>query len=303
MSRSRVLILLVAASCAVLAFLLWSGVLTRPPSPATVVQAPRSGVPVLIVTRDIAVGERLTAGTLAWRDWPRENVAGFMITQDTRPDAISELEGSRARSPLYLGEPVSDRTLVKANDGNIMSAIIGKGLRGVAVRISDRTAGSGFILPNDRVDLIVTIRVEVNTDPNKDDKRTIVFSRTIITNARVLSINQSLSAPGETPAFTDLQTAVLELEPAQAELVAQSETQGEVSLVLRSFGESGENPEEQRPQFAAMSETPNSISVFRSGARFILSCEPDCEQALQLVNAPFPLVVRDAGQDVNSSNR
>lgn len=302
MSRSRILILVVAVVCAVLAALLGSGMFAQ--KPATVaVQPPRSGTPVLIVTKDIAVGERLTAGSLAWRDWPRENLAGFMITQESRPDALSELEGARARSPLYLGEPVSERSLVKANDGNIMSALVGEGLRGVAIRISDRTAGSGFILPNDRVDVIATIRVEVETDSNNDDKRTIVFSRTIITNARVLSINQALAQEGDKPAFTDLQTAVLELAPLQAELVARAETQGELSLALRSFAEAGDDSSQEKPELASISEIPNSVSVFRQGARSILSCEPDCEQALQLVNAPFPLVVRDTGKTDNSSNR
>jgi pilus assembly protein CpaB len=302
MSRSRILILLVAVACAVLAALLGSGMLGQQPSSPVAVPAPSSGVPVLIVTKDVAIGERLTASSMAWRDWPRENLASFMITQDDRPDAISELDGSRARSPLFLGEPVSDRTLVKPNDGNIMSAIIGRGLRGIAIRISDRTAGSGFILPNDRVDVIATIRVEVETDPTSDDKRTIVFSRTIITNARVLSINQALTASAENPAFTDLQTAVLELSPEQAELVARAETQGELSLALRSFGETGDSAEE-KPQVAEISEIPNSVSVFRQGVRFIMSCEPECDQALQLVNAPFPLVVRDVGAIEHSSNR
>lgn len=302
MSRSRILILLVAVVCAVLAALLASGMFSQRPAPVAE-QPQRSGTPVLIVTKDIAVGERLTAASLAWRDWPRENLAGFMITQEARPDAISELDGARARSPLFLGEPVSDRTLVKPNEGNIMSAIVGKGLRGIAIRISDRTAGSGFIMPNDRVDVIATIRVEVETDSNDDDKRTIVFSRTIITNARVLSINQSLAAAADQPAFTDLQTAVLELDPVQAELVSRAETQGELSLALRSFAEAGDETSEQKPQIASISEIPNSVSVFRQGARLILSCEPECEQALQLVNAPFPLVVRDTGNNENSSNR
>jgi pilus assembly protein CpaB len=302
MSRSRILILVVAVVCAVLAALLLSGMLNQRPSSPVAVPAPSRGVPVLIVTKDLAVGERLSASSLAWRDWPRENVAGFMITQDTRPNAISELDGARARSPLYLGEPVADRTLVKASDGNIMSAIVGNGLRGIAIRVSDRTAGSGFILPNDRVDVIATIRVEVKTDPASEDKRTIVFSHTIITNARVLSINQSLSSPAEAPAFTDLQTAVLELSPEQAELVSRAETQGELSLALRSFSESGDGTDE-KPQIADISEIPNSVSVYRQGARVILSCEPDCEQALQLVNAPFPLVVRDVGATDNSPNR
>lgn len=303
MSRSRILILLVGVGAALLAALLLSGLLSPPPAEPTFVQAPPRSMQVLIVTKDVSIGERLSGSTLEWRDWPRENVAGFMITRDARPDAIAEYEGSRARVPMLLGQPVSERSVVKLSEGNLMSNMVRPGLRALAIRVTDRTAGSGFILPNDRVDLISTVRVEVETGSNDDDKRTLVFSRTIITNVRVLSINQALVPEGDQPAFTDLQTAVIELEPAQAELVSRSESQGELSLALRSVGEDGGNDESQRPEFAQLSEIPNSVTVFNPAGRFVFSCEPQCEPALQLANAPFPLVVRDVGVPESSSNR
>lgn len=303
MSRSRILILLVAAGCGLLALLLLFGNFGEAPPEQPVAVAPPSSMQVLIVTKDIAIGERLGAGTMEWRDWPRENVAGFMITRDARPDALAEFENSRARVPMLLGQPVSERSVVRASQGNLMSNMVGKGLRALAIRISDRTAGSGFILPNDRVDIISTVRVDIDTDTGEDDRRTLVFSRVILTNVRVLSINQALVPQGDSPAFSDLQTAVIEVDPRMAELVTRSESQGELSLALRSVADSNPGDEEQRPEFATLSEIPDSVFIFRPTGQFVFSCEPNCEPALQLVNAPFPLVVRDVGVAESSPNR
>lgn len=303
MNRRSVVLIALVAACGLLVLLLLFGSSGQPPAEPPVSEAPPSSTQVLIVTKDIAIGERIPAEVMVWRDWPRENIAGFMITRDARPDAIAEFQASRARVPMLLGQPLSDRTVFKPSEGNLMSNIVGKGLRAFAIRISDRSAGSGFIFPNDRVDIISTVRIDVNVTAGGDNRRTLVFSRTIITNARVLSINQSLVPEGDSPAFRDLQTAVIELEPRQAELVARSESQGELSLALRSVADSNLGDKEQRPEFATLSEIPNSVSIFRPEGQFIFSCEPNCAPALQQVNAPFPLVVRDVGIAESSPNR
>lgn len=224
MSRARLLILLLAVGSGFLAFMLFRGMTQQPPAPV-VVEAPRANtVGVLVATKDIAMGERLAGLAVEWREWPRDNVAGFMITREARPDAIQEIEGGRARAPILQGEPIADRKILAAKDGNLMSSLVREGLRGFAIRISDRTAGSGFILPNDRVDVIATMRFKIE-ERGSDDEKDIVFSSTIITNARVLAINRSLAPDGVNPSLPEVETAVLELEPQQAEIVARSEAQ------------------------------------------------------------------------------
>ncbi len=241
------------------------------------------------------MGENLTGLTVEWRDWPRDNVAGFMITREARPDAIQEIEGSRARTAILQGEPIADRKILSAKDGNLMSSLVREGLRAYAIRVSDRTAGSGFILPNDRVDVIATFKVKVEVREGDDDKE-IGFSSTIITNARVLAINQALAPGADTASLPDIETAVLELDPKQAEVVARSESQGELSLALRSLGDAGNgSSSDDRPALASLTEAPNSVEIFKQGIRSIYSCEPRCDPVLQMGNSPFPLVVRDVG--------
>jgi pilus assembly protein CpaB len=296
MSRARLLILLLAIGSALVAVMLARGMMGQQPAAPVVAQAPTTeSVPVLVAAKDITMGESLTGLTVEWRDWPRDNVAGFMITREARPDAIQEIEGSRARTAILQGEPIADRKILAAKDGNLMSSLVREGLRAYAIRVSDRTAGSGFILPNDRVDIIATFKVKVESRDGQDDKE-IGFSSTIITNARVLAINQSLAPGADTASLPDVETAVLEIDPQQAEVVARSESQGELSLALRSLGDAGNgNSSDDRPALASLTEAPNSVEVFKQGVRFIYSCEPRCDPVLQMGNSPFPLVVRDVG--------
>lgn len=298
MSRAQILSLLVAIGCAVLAVFLARGMIGQAPppgAPAVVEAVKPPSVPVLVAARDIALGERITRLSVEWRDWPRDSLSDAMITREARPDAIDKIDGARARAPLLSGEPVADRKILTAEEGNLMSALVRKGLRGFAIRVSDRTAGSGFILPNDRVDIIATLRVELE-ESTDDNPRDIVFSRTIVTNARVLAVNKAIVPEEDKPSIADIETAVLELDQQQAEVVARAETQGELSLALRSIADdSSADGANDLPQLAALPEIPNSVEVYKQGIRLIFSCEPRCDPALQFVNAPYPLVVRDVG--------
>ena len=305
MSRARFLILLLAIGSALVAVMLARGMMGQQPAAPVVAEAPKTAtVPVLVAAKDINIGERLTGLSVEWRDWPRDNVAGFMITREARPDAIREIEGSRARAPIILGEPIAERRILAAKDGNLMSSLVREGLRAYAIRVSDRTAGSGFILPNDRVDVIATFKVKVQSGSEEDDDKEIGFSSTIITNARVLAINQALAPGADSASLPDVETAVLEIDPQQAEVIARSESQGELSLALRSLGDVGNgNSSDDRPALASLTEAPNSVEIFKQGLRSIYSCEPRCDPVLQMGNSPFPLVVRDVGLGQTAPNR
>ena len=142
------------------------------------------------------------------------------ITRTQRPAAVEEYSGSVARSAVLSGEPVTAEKLVSLSGAGFMSALIEPGMRATAITISAKTSAGGFILPNDRVDVI---------DIGK--------GRTILRNIRVLAIDQRFNEKaGEQVAIGN--TATLELTPAQAELVAVAEGDGNrLALALRSMGE------------------------------------------------------------------
>lgn len=253
MSRARLLILFIALVCAVSAAYLSRGLLAPAEGPeVSSTQPPREPrAEVLIAAKDLAMGERLSAGALSWREWPASNVVDNMITRDARPDALESLAEARARLPILTGEPLADRKIVQPKDKGLLSAVLPKGMRAIAIEISERTAVSGFVLPNDRVDVLLTA-----ADTGGQ-------TRPIVTNVKVLAINQTFGQPAtDTTSLTGLQTAVLELDPEQTEAVVAAAASGTLSLALRSIAEGGdEGLADERPELIG----ERLITVIRAG--------------------------------------
>ena len=68
------------------------------------------------------------------------------------------------RTPFIAGEPIREAKLVNAKGSGFMAAILPSGMRAVSTQISPETGAGGFILPNDRVDVILTPRANRDAD-------------------------------------------------------------------------------------------------------------------------------------------
>jgi len=114
-----------------------------------------------------------------------------------------------------------------------MAAILPTGLRAVSTEISPETGAGGFILPNDRVDVILSRRLK---NPDRTDPTDIVVSEVILANVRVLAIDQ---APKEKDGQNAVvgKTVTLELNPAQTQVLSSSRQAGTLSLALRSIAD------------------------------------------------------------------
>lgn len=238
MNKARILILGLAVGSAALAGVLAKGLIGRKPATEVVEVNKVPMVEVLVAARDLALGERLGDSTINWRKWPQDNVGETMITKDANPEALEKMKLARARLPIFAGEPIVDRKLVMPGEGGFMSAILPQGMRAISVAISERSAVSGFILPNDRVDVILTRKM----DGPEGGASKIVKSDTVLTNVRVLAINQTFrQEPTEDKVtVTEGKTALLELDPFQSEVITMVESAGELSLALRSIAEGGD---------------------------------------------------------------
>src|SRR6185437_7945266 len=144
-----------------------------------------------------------------------------------------QIVGEIARAPFIAGEPIREQKLVKADGSGFMAAILPTGMRAVSTEISPETGAGGFILPNDRVDVILS-KHEKNADrPGAPD---MVNAEIILTNIRVLASDQ---APKEKDGQTAVvgRTVPLELKPEQAETLARARQSGTLSLALRSIAD------------------------------------------------------------------
>src|SRR3954447_9582015 len=229
MNVARIVVLAIALSAGGVAAYLARGVDQKPQAPAEpVAQLPTSEV--LVAKSDIGLGQVVKPEDLQWQAWPAAGVSGNVISRASRTEAIREISGSIARAPFIAGEPIREQKLVKANGSGFMAAILPTGFRAVSTEISPETGAGGFILPNDRVDVILSKR-EKNPDGKGAD---VVQSEIILSNIRVLAIDQ---APKEKEGINTLigRTATLELKPEQAEMLTRSCQSGTLALALRSI--------------------------------------------------------------------
>ena len=229
MKAARVVVLTVALAAGGVAAML-AGRSEKPPEVKTA--APQmTTVDILVAKSDIAMGQALSPGDMQWQAWPASASSGNFIRKSDQAGAIDQLSGNIARVPFVAGEPIREAKLVNAKGAGFMAAILPTGMRAVATQISADTGAGGFILPNDRVDVILTRR---DKEAEKASGTEVQVSETILRNARVLAIDQTLEEKGGQKTVVG-KTATLELTERQAESLALAQKLGTVSLALRSI--------------------------------------------------------------------
>ncbi|MEM7464406.1 MAG: Flp pilus assembly protein CpaB [Pseudomonadota bacterium] len=185
---------------------------------------------VLVASADISLGSSLKPGSIRWQEWPSDAVGRGFVTQASEPDALDSFDGAIARAVFYEGEPIRESKLVRSDRG-YMSAILPSGQRAIATTISTETSAGGFILPNDRVDVIMTRR-----HPGSENGDYV--TETILENIRVLAIDQTVEEQdGESVVVGE--TATLQLTPRQAEVLTVAQQMADrLALTLRSIEDS-----------------------------------------------------------------
>lgn len=223
------------------------------PAPQPVIQTDD----VLVAAHTLDMGAPIGKGDIKWQQWPKKDIADGMIRKSADPNAIAEIKGSISRGEFFAGEPIRRQKLVKGPNSGFLSAILPSGTRAVAINIDhtgSATAG-GFVLPNDRVDVISTFRDEAASKRTGAD---VYRSKTILTNVRVLAIGSNIEDKNGQH-VVEGRTATLEVDPRQAEQLVHAQRIGQLSLALRSMADANQ------PADASPSTSDSSLTVVRAG--------------------------------------
>lgn len=223
---------------------------------------------VLVAAKDLKPGQRLAESDIAWKEWPVDEVNPAFITDGSvplpKPPTAAEAEaaakpegavaavtraatdlttggakadyvGSVVREPILAGEPIVPRKIVRAGASGYLAAYLEPGMRAMAIRVTVETAAGGFILPGDRVDVLLTRQTTLGHLAGAAQESKFASS-TVMRNVKVLAIDQTTRAADDEQSVVGA-TATLELEPADAEALALAKSEGELSLVLRSYAD------------------------------------------------------------------
>lgn len=250
---------------------------------------------VLVAAKDLQPGRRLDESDLDWKEWPVDQVNPAFITDGATPipaarrppaadkdearpqgavaavtraatdlatgGAKADYVGSVVREPILAGEPIVMRKIVRAGDSGYMAAYLEPGMRAMAIRVTVETAAGGFILPGDRVDVVLTREANLGNMGTSEGDRSKFTSATVMQNIKVLAIDQSTRAGDDAQTVIGA-TATLEVGPRDAEALALAKSEGELSLILRSYADTG-GPS---GRVSAGPRQSSAVRVYRGGA-------------------------------------
>jgi pilus assembly protein CpaB len=275
MKPARIIVICVAAVAAIGLALVVRAMGSPSKEPTAVATAApveaRPMAKVLVAAKDLQAGKRLDESDMEWKDWPLDQVNPAFITDGSVPvpgagaaaseaaeakpagavaavtraatnlatgGAKADYVGSVVREPILAGEPIVMRKIVRAGDSGYMAAYLEPGMRAMAIRVTVETAAGGFILPGDRVDVVLTRETNLGNLGASEADRSKFTSATVMQNIKVLAIDQSTRA-GDDEQTVIGATATLEVGPRDAEALALAKSEGELSLILRSYADTG----------------------------------------------------------------
>jgi pilus assembly protein CpaB len=241
--------------------------------PTRLVAAEPSGgnIPVVIVARDIGLGEVITEEDVRVVSWP----AGSVPEGYAR--SIPEVVGRGVVSDLRTNEPVLATKLAAEGEGAGLPPLIAPGMRAVTIKVDQVIGIAGFILPQYRVDVILTMAPSGGGETR---------SQIILQNVKALSAGTMLQRdengqPVEVPVVT------FELSPEDSEKLVLASTQGRIQMVLRNQldletvetnGErmsglfsAGRRTGTVRAGTAGAASAPSIIEMYKGGARTLIS--------------------------------
>jgi len=177
---------------------------------------------VVVAGRQLRFGNELSASVLREMPWPADAVpqGAFRSIQQVLK------EGKRVvLTAIEANEPVLASKITGLGQRATLSATIGEGHKAVTIRVNDVDGVAGFVLPGDRVDIMLSRQLEKNSAIND----------VVLKNTRVLAVDQLADERSDKPSVAKAVT--LEVDIAGAQKLSLASQVGTLSLALRKAGD------------------------------------------------------------------
>jgi pilus assembly protein CpaB len=224
--------------------------------------------PVVVTTADLTYGMKLAPEMLRVVRYPKDAVPAGAFS------SVDSVAGQTTKVFLGAREPVTATKLSSRGGG--LSMLVRPAMRAASVQVNQVSGVSGFVLPGDRVDVLVTV------EPRGGDRDETV-TRTILQNVEVLAAGQKTEQESNKP--ITVQAVTLLVDPRGAEQIALAMHQGEISLALR-------NPEDQDTVKTSSYSTRQMLGATAAppAARRVVKAAPKPEPARAVTKKEEPKV-------------
>lgn len=230
MRLSSVFMLLAAVGLSIVAGVMaqsWLEQQRKSNSPV-VIQKRVDATKVVVASQPLRFGTELVAANLREVDWPSGAIPSGAFTSVS--DLLKGNERRVVLSAIEPNEPILKWKITGPGQRASLSAVIDTGMKAITIRVNDVNGIAGFVLPGDRVDVLLT-RTEL--DPS-DQKRKTKINDIILQHVRVLGVDQMADDRSEAPVVAKAVT--LEVSSEDAQRLTLAADVGSLSLALRSAG-------------------------------------------------------------------
>lgn len=189
--------------------------------------APTAGY--FVAARPLPKGTLAREEDFAVRSVPPERLPAGAILET--PDSKAGLPGSLVRKFVEAGSPITLQDVLRPRDRGFLASVLAPDSRAISIKVDEESGVSGLIRPGDYVDVLLTQVFE------KSDPARRALSETVLSNIRVIAIDQEIVQGGRTissVAGKQPQTVSLELAPDQVKKVTVAKQLGTLSLAVRA---------------------------------------------------------------------
>jgi pilus assembly protein CpaB len=181
---------------------------------------------IVVAAQDIPPGttlndEALKKGLIKTTPWPKTSIPAGAFSSP------QQVLGKVNRVKIMANEPILETRL--AGEGAGLTVRLEAGKRALALSVNEIVGVSGFIVPDDRVDVILT------TTPLSSGGQDTKISKIVLQNKRVLSVAQSTEQKDGKPQLA--RSITLEVTPEEAEKLSLASQEGSIALALRGLGD------------------------------------------------------------------
>jgi pilus assembly protein CpaB len=204
------------------------------------VKVEQPSISVLVAAHDLATGSFIRPEDLRWQAWPDGPIAdNYLLKDKVAPESLS---GAVVKQRIAAGEPVTGNRMIKPGDRGFLAAVLSPGMRAVSVPVTPISDVSGLVFAGDHVDVILAHQVKLiapkgandaNTGSTASADETAFASETILTDLRILAIDQSTGDVDGKPILA--KTVTFEVTPKQVEAIEVASTIGTLYLSLRGL--------------------------------------------------------------------
>ena len=183
---------------------------------------PVSTSTIVVASKPLRYGTELTPQVMREVAWPE----GAVPTGAFASIADAMKNGKRVvLSAIEQNEPILSVKVTGAGQRATLSALVKDGMKAVTIRVNDVEGVGGFVLPGDRVDVVLTRQVD----------KTSASNEVVLQNGRVLAVDQQADERADKPAV--VKAVTLEVDQVGAQRLSLAATVGSLSLMLRKAGE------------------------------------------------------------------